>query len=81
MKRRQDNDVIDHTGVSFIEYDTKLSRSIGQYAGYDEDETKNRFDLSYNYVLLQKQNWTIIIDLIGYSLWRRQQMTMTWQII
>ena len=56
MKRRQDNDVIDHTGVSFIEYDTKLSRSIGQYAGYDEDETKNRFDLSYNYVLLQKQN-------------------------
>ena len=40
-KTRQDNDVIDHKGVIFIEYDTKLLRPNGHCAVYDEDQTRN----------------------------------------
>lgn len=37
-KRRQDNDMIDHIIVIFVEYDAELSRLIRQWVVYDEDE-------------------------------------------
>ena len=38
MKTRQDNNVIDRTGVVSKEYNTKVSRLTRQCAVYDEDE-------------------------------------------
>ena len=40
-KTRQDNDVINHKGVIFIEYDTELLRPNGHCVVYDEDQTRN----------------------------------------
>ena len=52
MKTRQENDVIDHKGVISVEYDTELSRLIGQCVVYDEDKTGQQHDWSYRWLLL-----------------------------
>ena len=44
MKTRKENDVIDHKGVISVEYDTELSRLIGQCVVYDEDKTGQQHD-------------------------------------
>ena len=44
MKTRQENDVIDHKGVISVEYDTELSRLIGQCVVYDEDKAGQQHD-------------------------------------
>ena len=50
-KNRWDNDVIDRTSVNSVEYDTELSRLIGQCVVYDEDETGQRRYRSYRFTL------------------------------
>lgn len=39
MKDKQDNDVIDHIGVIFVEYDTELSSLIGWCVVNDKNKT------------------------------------------
>ena len=39
-KTRKDNNVTDHIGVIFEEYNIELSRLKGQCAVYDEDKTR-----------------------------------------
>ena len=56
MKTWQDNDVIDSQGVISEEYNTELSRPIGQCAVYDNDELGQGCDWSYKSTLRQKWN-------------------------
>ena len=56
MKTWQDNDVIDSQGVISEEYNTELSRPIGQCAVYDNDELGQGCDRSYKSTLRQKWN-------------------------
>lgn len=42
MKDKQDNDVIDHIGVIFVEYDTELSSLIGWCVVNDKNKTRQR---------------------------------------
>ena len=81
LKNRHDNDVTNSKGVISIEYDTQVSWPIRQCAVYDDDQIWNRRDWSYNSALLRKQNWTIMIDLLGCGLWWRLDRTTMWQIV
>ena len=81
MKTTQDNDVSDHTGVISIEYDIELSRPITLSVVYDEDEIRQQRDQLYMFALCRIWNWTVMTDLIGYSVWRRPDRTTMWLII
>ena len=50
-KTKQDNDVIDHTGVIYVKNDAKLSSSIRSDADCDENQIWQLSDLLYRYDL------------------------------
>ena len=62
IKTRQDNDLIDHTGMVYVEKETELSWSMALGTVCDENLIGQRRDRSYTSGLCQKQNWTIVID-------------------
>ena len=47
---------MDYIDVTFVEYDTELSRPIEYCAVYDQDEIGQWCDLSYRSALRRKQN-------------------------
>lgn len=62
MKSRQDNDMIDCTGVVYDNNDIKLSWPIGSYVNSDENKIGQLHDWSYRCSLHWKWNWTVMTD-------------------
>ena len=56
MKSKKDNNVADWKSSIFVEYGTKLSRSIRQCVVYDEDKIGPWHDQSYKSALQWKWN-------------------------
>lgn len=56
MKNKKNNNLIDLIGVISVKCNTELSRSIGQCALYDKNETRQQHDQSYRSSLCRKQN-------------------------
>ena len=79
-KTRQNNDVIDRTGIIHTENENELW-SIGLGAIYDENQTGQQCDWLHRSSLLQKKKWTVETYLIIYSLWWKPNRTAMWSII
>ena len=62
-KTRQDNDVIDHIGMTNAEIEIELSRLIKLGAVFNRNKTWLRYDQSYKYGKHRKQNWVVMTDL------------------
>ena len=62
-KTRQDNDVIDHIGMTNAEIKIELSRLIKLGAIFNRNKTWLRYDQSYKYGKHRKQNWVVMTDL------------------
>ena len=62
-KTRQDNDVIDHIGMTNAEIKIELSRLIKLGAIFNRNKTWLRYDQSYKYGRHRKQNWVVMTDL------------------
>lgn len=55
MEMTQDNDVIDYTGLIYVENDSELSRPIRLSTVHDENHTRQQCDRSYKCGLYRKQ--------------------------
>ena len=62
-KTRQDNDVIDHIGITNAEIEIELSRLTKLGAVCNRNKTWLRYDQSYKYGRHRKQNWVVMTDL------------------
>lgn len=71
LKSRQDNDVIDRIGITFVKCTTELSRPIRQDTIHLEKKTRQWRDRLYRCALRKMRYSTVKTDWIVYGLWWR----------
>ena len=76
---RQDNDVIDCTGVAYAKNETELLWLIRPGMICDENQTTTWPIIHVH--SMSKIILIIVTDRIGCRLWWKPEMTMTWPII
>ena len=68
-KTREDNGMIERTGVIYIEKETEFSWPIESNVVCDKNQIEQRHYRSYRFSLLQNQNWIVENYLTKYGLW------------
>lgn len=71
LKSRQDNDVTDRIGITFVKCIIELSRPIRQDTVHLEKKTRQWCDRLYRCALRRMRYSTVKIDWIVYGLWWR----------
>lgn len=72
-KTKEDNNLIDYTGVVYAENDIELSWPIELGVDYDENHIEQLCEWLYRCSLCRKQNWVFVIYRIVYTFYDENQ--------